>query len=203
MTLAGVRAPVPGSGGGSGPVLRRRRHAAAPVALDDYGTASVSVTPAKAGSAVIGARYLGDDDYLPSDARLTQSVTAVAAAAPPPPVPSLAPSVPTPLKRAQLLSAVRIQRVVGAPARGAFTLGTITSTRLRSLAVDLSVKQASRTVLVAHAHLASRRLVARLTTAGRALLRRGKRVGVQLTLRAVDDTGHALSASRVATLRGR
>ena len=68
------------------------------------------MTPARAGSANISARYLGDDDCLPSDAQLTRTVTtapAVAAAATPSPTtaPTPPPARPARLTAPQLLAA--------------------------------------------------------------------------------------------------
>jgi hypothetical protein len=177
-----------------------------PVTLDDDGHAAGSVTAAQAGSASITARYLGDDDYLPSDAQLTRTVTAAPAVVPA--APSATPSPPplarpAPLAPAQLLAAVHVPRVVIAPPRGTFTVATVDAARLRSLTAEIAARHGNRAVVLARGRLSKRKLVARLTAAGRAALAHRRRAHAQLTLRATDDTGHTLTARRAVTLRGR
>jgi hypothetical protein len=53
------------------------------VPLDADGQVFIRVTASTAGSAVIGAHYAGDSDYVASEARLTQTVTGGPAAARP------------------------------------------------------------------------------------------------------------------------
>jgi hypothetical protein len=177
------------------------------VALDGQGRAFVAVTVAKAGSGVIGVRYGGDRDYLPSEGRVTKAVVDGGN----PATPASPATVSGPLTRADLLAALHIQRVIPAVRRGAFRVGTVHSPRVRSLAVDVFARQAAparqsanakpRSVLVGRGRLSGSVIRARLTPAGRTLLKVAKRVQVRLELRVVDDIGNPVKASMPRTLR--
>jgi hypothetical protein len=82
---------------------------------------------------------------------------------------------------------------------------------VRSLAVDVFARQAGtarqsanakpRSVLVGRGRLSGSVIRARLTPAGRTLLKVAKRVQVRLELRVVDDIGNPVKASMPRTLR--
>jgi hypothetical protein len=182
------------------------------VPLDADGQVFIRVTASAAGSAVIGAHYAGDSDYLPSEARLTQTVTGTTAAARTSPpaarsAPNASPSRSVPLTRADLLASLRLPSVIGIRLRGGTRVGSITSTRLRSLALKFVSRRGQRggrkprTVTLARGGLAGTDIRARLTKPGRAALQRRKRVSARLEMKAVDDTGTALTLSTTRTLR--
>jgi hypothetical protein len=187
--------------------------AGAPLDLDADGEVFVQVTALQVGSAVIGARYDGDDDYLPSQASFVQTVTGGGAstgtsgadASPP----RGAATVPTPLTGSQLASALRIRSAIAARSRGAFRVGTVNTPRVRSLTLQILSRRSKaqgatrkpRIVVVGRGRLAGNVITARLTSAGRALVKRAKRLRVRLKFRAVDDTGNALTVEMARTLR--
>jgi hypothetical protein len=183
------------------------------VPLDADGQVFIRVTASTAGSAVIGAHYAGDSDYVASEARLTQTVTGGPAAArtSAPPTsggtPNTTPNRLVPLTRADLLASLRIPSVIGTRLHGDFRVGTITSTSVRSLALKFVSRRAKapgrkpRTVTLARGGLSGMVITARLTKTGRAALQRRERVKGRLYMRAVDDTGNALTLSTTRTLR--
>ena len=72
------------------------------IALDEDGVAIVELTAPQAGNAVLGVRYAGDIDYLPSEDRVTQTIVGGAAAT--------TTALPRPLTRAGLLAALAIPK---------------------------------------------------------------------------------------------
>ena len=174
----------------------------APQRLDEDGIALLTVTPSAPGTPTIVVRYSGDEDYLPSEIQRVQPVLAPAAPAAPVATPRPVPR-PASLTRADVLKALRMARTVPVPRRGAFALGALQSTRVRSVTADITARRGARKVLVAQARSTGTTVKARLTAAGRRLLAPGKRVTVQVALTVVDDTDHTLSVTLIRTLRRR
>ncbi|MDA0159556.1 Ig-like domain-containing protein [Solirubrobacter ginsenosidimutans] len=173
-----------------------------PERLDEDGVALLTVTPSAPGTPTIVVRYGGDEDYLPSEAQRVQPVLAPTVPAAPVATPRPVPR-PASLTRADVLKALRIARTVPVPRRGAFALGALQSTRVRSVIADITARRGARKVLVAQARSTGTTVKARLTAAGRRLLAPGKRVTVQVALTVVDDTDHTLSVTLTRTLRRR
>jgi Bacterial Ig-like domain (group 3) len=201
-------------------------HPQGPFFLDDTGELVVGVSNLDEGAHTVGVQYSGDNNYLPSNTSMTQTVfapppppaagTPAPVASPPVATPVIAPA-PTvkPLTSAGLLTSLRVPTTLRASAGGTVSVGTASNPPVRSVTVELARAGATHRLVGAWA-AATRPLLGsvkvtvssgqrrtvkvHLTRAARAALRRSKRMRVAVRVKAVDRLGRSVKATATRTL---